>query len=150
MGSVTYNLDDSGPYSEDELREKLRAHRAQHGDDATLRLPLWRMTEGGTAGERLDVGQFLPPIYRVDFRSEPGWGDDNSNVAKLRAAVEASDLAQPRIFVEPQRNETVVEFDVEARGLAESSEVGLRELRRVLDDGGISFPIPVSGSTGVG
>jgi hypothetical protein len=51
---------DSGPFNEVELRERLRDYRDAHGDDATFRdLAVWEMRDGGTAGNRLSVGQFL-------------------------------------------------------------------------------------------
>jgi hypothetical protein len=34
----SYAIGDEGPYDETELREKLRSHRDEHGEDATLRL----------------------------------------------------------------------------------------------------------------
>lgn len=55
-----YDLEGQGPYDGDELREKLRAYCDEHGEDATLKLAVVELPrEGGTAGRRLDVGQFL-------------------------------------------------------------------------------------------
>ena len=57
-----YEISGKGPYDENELREKLRAYRDEHGEDATLRLVVVELPpEGGTSGRRLDVGQFLLP-----------------------------------------------------------------------------------------
>lgn len=145
---LTYAIDSNGPYDENELRTKLREHRREHGEEATMTLTVVEMTEGGTTGRRVDVGQFLPPVFRVDFHSEPGWGDDEARLSELRAAVEDSTLARPSVKVEPERNEVVVEFDVEARGLGDATDVGRTELRRVLDEAGIDFRSTLDGSTG--
>lgn len=53
------NSGTDGPFDENELREKLRQYRDAIGEDATRQLAVWEMAEGGTAGRRLDVGQFL-------------------------------------------------------------------------------------------
>jgi hypothetical protein len=55
----TYAIEDSGPYDEDEVREKIRAYCDEHGFHATLGLTVIEMTEGGTTGRRVDAGQFL-------------------------------------------------------------------------------------------
>jgi hypothetical protein len=55
----TYAIEDSGPYDEDEVREKIRAYCDEHGFDAALGLAIIEMTEGATTGRRLDAGQFL-------------------------------------------------------------------------------------------
>jgi hypothetical protein len=55
----TYALEESGPYDEDELREKIRAYCDEHGFYAALALTVIEMTEGGTTGRRVDAGQFL-------------------------------------------------------------------------------------------
>jgi hypothetical protein len=56
---TTYAIEDSGPYDEEEVREKIRAYCDQHGFDATLALTVIKMTEGGTTGRRVDPGEFL-------------------------------------------------------------------------------------------
>jgi hypothetical protein len=56
----TYSIEDSSPYDEDEVREKIRAYCDEHGFFAALTLTVVEMTEdGGTSGRRVDVGQFL-------------------------------------------------------------------------------------------
>jgi hypothetical protein len=55
----TYAIEDSGPFDEDEVREKIRAYCDEHGLHATLGLTVIEMTEGGTTGGRVDAGQFL-------------------------------------------------------------------------------------------
>jgi hypothetical protein len=55
----TYAIEDSGPYDEDEVREKIRAYCDERGFDAALALTVIEMTEGGTTGRRVDAGQFL-------------------------------------------------------------------------------------------
>jgi hypothetical protein len=54
----TYAIEDSGPYDEDEVREKIRIYCDDHGFDAALALTVIELTEGGT-GRRVDAGQFL-------------------------------------------------------------------------------------------
>jgi hypothetical protein len=55
----TYAIEDSGPYDEDEVREKIRAYCDERGFDAALALTVIEMTEGGATGRRVDAGQFL-------------------------------------------------------------------------------------------
>jgi hypothetical protein len=55
----TYAIEDSGPYNEDEVREKIRAYCDEHGFHAALGLTVIEMTEGVTTGQRVDAGQFL-------------------------------------------------------------------------------------------
>jgi len=55
----TYAIEDSGPYDEDEVREKIRAYCDEHGLHATLGPTVIEMTEGGTTGRRVDPGKFL-------------------------------------------------------------------------------------------
>jgi hypothetical protein len=56
----TYAIEGSRPYHEDEVREKLRAYCDEHGFFAASTLTVVEMTEGGgTAGRRVDAGQFL-------------------------------------------------------------------------------------------
>jgi hypothetical protein len=55
----TYAIDGNGPYSEDEVREKVRAYCDEHGFFAALGLTVVEMTEAGTTGRRVDPGQFL-------------------------------------------------------------------------------------------
>jgi hypothetical protein len=59
MSRTTYAVEDSGPYDQDELREKLRAYCDEYGFHATLALTVIEMTEGATMGRRVDAGQFL-------------------------------------------------------------------------------------------
>jgi hypothetical protein len=56
----TYAIEDSGPYDEDEVREKIRAYCDEHGFVAASTLTVVEMTEdGGPSGRRVDAGQFL-------------------------------------------------------------------------------------------
>jgi len=55
----TYAIEDSDPYDEAEVREKIRAYCDQHGFHATLALRVIELTEGGTTGRRVDPGEFL-------------------------------------------------------------------------------------------
>ena len=56
----TYAIEDSGPYDEDEVRERIRAYCDEHGFFAASTLTVVEMTEDGTtAGRRVDAGQFL-------------------------------------------------------------------------------------------
>jgi hypothetical protein len=55
----TYAIEDSGPYDEDEVREKIRAYCDEHGFHAALTLRVIEMTEEGTTGRRVDPGKFL-------------------------------------------------------------------------------------------
>ena len=56
----TYAIEDSGPYDEDEAREKIRAYCDEHGFFAAATLTVVEMSEdGGTSGRRVDAGQFL-------------------------------------------------------------------------------------------
>ena len=59
MSRKTYAIEDSGPYDEDEVREKIRAYCDEHGFAAALVLTVIEMTEGGTTGRRVEAGQFL-------------------------------------------------------------------------------------------
>jgi hypothetical protein len=54
-----YAIEDSGPYNEDEVREKIRAYCDEHGFHAALTLRVIEMTEDGTTGRRVDPGKFL-------------------------------------------------------------------------------------------
>jgi hypothetical protein len=56
----TYAIEDSGPYDENEVREKLRAYCDEHGFFAASILTVVEMSEdGGTSGRAVDAGQFL-------------------------------------------------------------------------------------------
>jgi hypothetical protein len=56
----TYEIEDSGPYEEDEVREKIRAYCDEHGFFAASTLTVVEMIEdGGTSGRRVDASQFL-------------------------------------------------------------------------------------------
>jgi hypothetical protein len=56
----TYEIEDSGPYEEDEVREKIRAYCDEHGFSAASTLTVVELSEdGGTSGRRVDAGQFL-------------------------------------------------------------------------------------------
>jgi hypothetical protein len=55
----TYAIEDSGPYDEDEVREKIRAHCDEHGFYATAALTVIEMTEGETTGRRVDPSKSL-------------------------------------------------------------------------------------------
>jgi hypothetical protein len=55
----TYAVEDSGPYDEDEVREKIRAYCDEYGFFATVALRVVETTEGGTSGRLVDVGRFL-------------------------------------------------------------------------------------------
>jgi len=56
----TYEVEDSGPYEEDEVREKIRAYCDEHGFFAASTLTVVEMTEdGGRSGRRVDASQFL-------------------------------------------------------------------------------------------
>jgi hypothetical protein len=59
VSRTTYAIEDSGPYDEDEVREKIRAYCDEHGFHATLALRVIEITEGGTRERRVDAGQFL-------------------------------------------------------------------------------------------
>lgn len=60
MSRKTYEIEDSGPYEEDEVREKLRAYCDEHGFFAASTLTVVEMTkDGGTSGRRVDASQFL-------------------------------------------------------------------------------------------
>jgi hypothetical protein len=60
MSRTTYSIEDSGPYDEDEVREKVRAYCDEHGFFAASTLTVVEMTEdGGTSGRRVNAGQFL-------------------------------------------------------------------------------------------
>ena len=53
----TYLIEDSGPYEEDEVREKIRAYCDEHGFIAASTLTMVEMTDDG--GRPVDAGQFL-------------------------------------------------------------------------------------------
>jgi hypothetical protein len=56
----TYQVEDNGPYEEDEVREKIRAYCDEHGFFAASTLTVVEMTDdGGTSGRRVDASQFL-------------------------------------------------------------------------------------------
>lgn len=56
----TYEIEDSGPYGEDEVREKIRAYCDEHGFFAASTLTVVEMTDdGGTSGRQVDASQFL-------------------------------------------------------------------------------------------
>jgi hypothetical protein len=56
----TYEVEDSGPYEEDEVREKIRAYCDEHGFFAASSLTVVEMIEdGGTSARRVDASQFL-------------------------------------------------------------------------------------------
>ena len=55
----TYAIEDSGPYDEDEVREKIRAYCDEHGFHAALGLAVIEMTEGEATVRRVDASQFL-------------------------------------------------------------------------------------------
>jgi hypothetical protein len=56
----TYEIEDSGPYDENEVREKLRAYCDEHGFFAASTLTVVELSEdGGTSGRAVDAGQFL-------------------------------------------------------------------------------------------
>jgi hypothetical protein len=56
----TYAIEDSGPYDENEVREKLRAYCDEHGFFAASILTVVEMGEdGATSGRVVDAGQFL-------------------------------------------------------------------------------------------
>ena len=60
MSRKTYEIEDSGPYGEDEVREKIRAYCDEYGFIAASTLTVVEMTEdGGTSGRRVDASQFL-------------------------------------------------------------------------------------------
>ena len=59
VSGKTYAIEDSGPYNEDEVREKVRAYCDEHGFHAALGLAVIEMTEGGTTVRQVDAGQFL-------------------------------------------------------------------------------------------
>jgi hypothetical protein len=89
-------------------------------------------------------------VFRLDFHSVPGWGDDEARLSALHSAVEASALSTPTVVVDPKRNEVVVEFEVEALGLDDATNVGREQLARVLNEAGIDFPSHVRGASGRG
>lgn len=53
----TYEIEDSGPYGEDEVREKIRAYCDGHGFIAASTLTVVEMTDDG--GRPVDASQFL-------------------------------------------------------------------------------------------
>jgi hypothetical protein len=55
----TYTIQDSGPYDEDEAREKIRAYCDEHGFFAAATLTVVESEDGGTSGRRVGAGQFL-------------------------------------------------------------------------------------------
>jgi hypothetical protein len=56
----TYEVEDSGPYEEDEVREKIRAYCDEHGFFAASSLTVVEMIEdGGTSARRVDASRFL-------------------------------------------------------------------------------------------
>ncbi len=56
----TYAIEDSGPYNEDEAREKIRAYCDEHGFLAAATLTVVELSEDGEAsGRRVDAGKFL-------------------------------------------------------------------------------------------
>ena len=56
----TYAIEDSGPYDEDEVRERRSRAYVMNGFFAASTLTVVEMTEdGGTSGRRVDAGQFL-------------------------------------------------------------------------------------------
>ena len=56
----TYAIEDSGPYDEDEAREKIRAYCDEHGFFAAATLTVVEMSEdGGTSGRRVNAGRSL-------------------------------------------------------------------------------------------
>ena len=60
MSRKTYAIEDSGPFDEDQVREKIRAYCDEHGFFAASTLTVVEMTEdGGTPGRRVDAGKFL-------------------------------------------------------------------------------------------
>ena len=58
---ASYAIGDDGPYSEADLRRKLREYRDEHGEGATRRLAVYEIGDENRlgAGRRIDVGQFL-------------------------------------------------------------------------------------------
>jgi len=56
---TTYAIEDSGPYDEDEVREKVQAYCDEHGFFATIALKVIEMTEDGTTGRRVAADRFL-------------------------------------------------------------------------------------------
>jgi hypothetical protein len=60
MSRKTYAIEDSGPFDEDQVREKIRAYCDEHGFFAASSLTVVEMTEdGGKSGRRVDAGKFL-------------------------------------------------------------------------------------------
>jgi hypothetical protein len=55
----TYAIGEDGPYTEDELREKIRSYCDEHGFHAALTLTVVEMAEDGTTGRPIDPGRFL-------------------------------------------------------------------------------------------
>jgi hypothetical protein len=54
-----YAIEGSGPYDEDEVREKIRAYCDEHGFFAALALTVVEKTQDAATGRRVDPGQFL-------------------------------------------------------------------------------------------
>ena len=55
----TYVIEGSGPYDEDELREKIHAYCDEHGFHAALTLTVNEVAEDGATGRPVDPGKFL-------------------------------------------------------------------------------------------
>jgi hypothetical protein len=53
-----YTLDGTGPYLEDQLRDRLRAFRSVYGREATLRRTVHELGHDGRVRRRLDAGRF--------------------------------------------------------------------------------------------
>ena len=56
---TTYMIDGTGPFDEEETREKIRAHCDEHGFHAALTLTVNEVAEDGTTGRPVDPGKFL-------------------------------------------------------------------------------------------
>ena len=52
--------EDSGPYTERELREKLEEYRAANPGTLFAEVGIWEMKPGGTAGTERSVFDFIP------------------------------------------------------------------------------------------
>jgi len=52
--------EDSGPYTEAELREKLEEYRAANPGTLFAEVEIWEMKPGGTVGTERSVYDFIP------------------------------------------------------------------------------------------
>lgn len=56
---TTYMIEGTGPFDEEETREKIRAHCDEHGFHAALTLTVIELRTGAESGRRVDPGEFL-------------------------------------------------------------------------------------------